>query len=185
MGKRYDVENTYISKFEDGHKEAIKNFKSSSEEQNDFILNDALEYSRLNLGSTYLLFDKENNKPLSFITLGMGALKLPDKSSWIFRGRKLAEYPKAFPSSFPALKIGQLATQEDEQGKGAASLLIDFATTIAVRCQKEIGCAYLLADAHANEETVKWYEKRGFMRYLTNLEGRATIPMYVELGTAV
>jgi len=179
---RYDSVNTYFLVLEERHKDAIRGFESKSGEQNDFLKDDSLEYAKLNLGVTYLLFSKENGKLIAFLTIGMGALKIPKKDTWRFHGRKLKEYPKepeGFPTSFPALKIGQLATHKDEEGKGAGTLLIAFAIQKALEAQKHIGCAYLIADAKIDK--VPWYEKRGFKTYIEKLGGKETVPMYMEL----
>ncbi len=78
MDKRYSVENTYVSKLEEKHKSILARFLSSEEDQNNFLHNDALEYAKLNLGVTYLLFRQADDKLIAFTTLGMGAIKLPD-----------------------------------------------------------------------------------------------------------
>lgn len=127
---------------------------------------------------TYLLFNG-GDKLVSYITLGMGALRIPDKGVFVFRGRRLADYPKDFPSQFPGLLIGKLATDKSEAGKGGASILLDFAVKVALEAREKIGCAYLLA--HVYPESTGWYEKRGFRTYVENAAGRETVPMYFEL----
>ena len=73
----------------DRHKGFLANFRSNKEELNDFLVSDALEYQRLHLGITYLLFSVEN-KLISYMTLAMGALKIPDED-FELRGKKLKE----------------------------------------------------------------------------------------------
>lgn len=179
MDERYSVGNTYISKLEEKYKSALLNFKSSEEDQNNFLHNDALEYAKLNLGVTYLLFRQSDNKLVAFTTLGMGAIRLPDKFEWELHGKKLKSYPKQFPNQFPALKVGQIATTKEEEGKGAGTLMLQFASRVASDLKSQIGCAYLVLDARSNK--LDWYKKRGFRTWIQNFEGMETIPMYLEI----
>lgn len=153
-------------------------FKSNNSELNQFLAKDALGYQNLNLGITYLLVNIEN-KLVSYITLGMGALKIPDKSTFEFHGKKLNEYPKEFPNQFPALLIGKIATDKTEEAKGGATFLLKFATSIALELKQKIGCAYLVA--HSYPESVNWYKSKGFKTYLAKTSERETIPVYFEL----
>ncbi len=179
MAGRYTNENTYRSVLCVEYSGIIANFESKGADQNEFLINDALEYAKLNLGITHLLFEKGTDKLLSFITLGMGTLKIPDEIDWELKGKRLKEYPKVFPNQFPALKIGQLATQKEEENRGVASLLISFAIRLALAYQKEVGCKYIVLDADPRQ--VKVYEKRGFKTWIRDFGGRETIPMYLEL----
>ncbi|PIT84874.1 hypothetical protein COU37_01290 [Candidatus Micrarchaeota archaeon CG10_big_fil_rev_8_21_14_0_10_45_29] len=112
----------------------------------------------------------------------MGAMKLPEKSEeFVFCNKKLKDYPKDFPKSFPALLIGKLATDKNEEGRGAASILLDFAVKKAISIRAEIGCTYLLAHAYNKEKVISWYKKKGFYTYIADLAGRETIQMHFEL----
>lgn len=179
MDEHYSVGNTYISKLEEKHKPILAQFTSSEDDQNNFIHNDALEYAKLNLGVTYLLFRQADDKLIAFTTLGMGAIKLPDKFEWELHGKKLKFYPKQFPNQFPALKIGQIATAKEEEGKGAGTLMLQFASKMASDYKSQIGCAYLVLDARSNK--LSWYKKRGFRTWITDIDGMETIPMYLEI----
>lgn len=158
--------------------EALSGFESDRKELNEFLARDSLEYQKLNLGITYLLFNGRD-KLVSYVTLGMGALRIPDREIFVFKGRRLADYPKDFPSQFPGLLVGKLATDRLEERKGGAGILLDFAVKVALEAREKIGCAYLLA--HAYLESTAWYGKKGFKTYVENAAGRETIPMYFEL----
>ena len=176
--EKYSSTNTYLSILTDDHKPIILHFLSKNEDLNEFLVRDALEYQKLNLGITYMLFNKEK-KLVSYITLGMGALKIPDKKEFEFKGKMLKDYPKDFPSQFPALLIGKLATDKDEEGMGGASLLLDYAVKTILGLRDKIGCAYLVA--HVYPESLDWYKTKGFKTYVTQVANRETIPMYFEL----
>ena len=116
----------------------------------------------------------------------MGALKLPEKKEdFIFVGKRLGEYPKDFPMQMPALLIGKLATDKSEEGKGAASLLLGYAISIALEQRHAVGCAFLVAHVYAMPKIVSWYEKKYFKRVFQNIEGRETVPLFLELGAGV
>ncbi|SRR3989339_234490 len=113
------------------------------------------------------------------MTLATGALKVPDKLEFEFRGKKLREYPKDFPNQFPALLVGKLATDKNEEGNGGAGLLLDYAVKLALEIRGKVGCIYLVADSY--KESMNWYKKKGFRTYIKDTSQRTTIPMYLEL----
>ncbi len=178
---KYAPDEVYISILKEEHTPLIANFSCDDKELNEYLKKDALAYQNLHLGVTYVLFTKLANKPVSYMTLAMGSLKIPDKHEFILRGKKLREYTKIFPQQFPALLIGKLATDKNEEGKGAASILLDYAAKIAMNARQQFGCSHLIAHARATEKIVDWYKKRGLVTYVEDLIGRDTIPMYFEL----
>ena len=174
MSRFYGAHNTYTTTLDKTHSELILGFKSTNQDQNEFLINDSFGYAKLNLGVTYLLFNSVNDRLVSFITLAMGTIKLPE--DWSIRGKLLREYPKDFPQQLPALRIGQLATQANEENKGAGAYLLSFAVRKAIELQAIVGCAYLVIDA--NPDKVTWYEKNGFK---VLRRGEKTVCMYFEL----
>ncbi len=182
LAVKYNIENTHIGILDDKFNPIISNFSSKKKQLNDFLKNDALEYQKLNLGVTYLLLDSNCEKVISYVTFGMGALKIPDPKTFEFKGKILKNYPKEFPNSFPAMRIGQLATTKDEESRGGARLLMDYAVKLALEYRKGVGCAYLIADAYP--DVVEVYKKFGFKTYIKKFAGRKTIPMYFELSTS-
>ena len=182
MGTTEGNEHFYIAILSEGHRIKLPEFTSKNNELNEFLVKDALEYQKLHLGITYLLVDKTNEGILSYITLSMGALKLPEKKAeFLFMGKRLQEYPKDFPNQFPALLVGKLATDETAEGKGCASILLKYAASIGLQERERVGCAFLVAHAKGKDEVVNWYKKRGFKTYILNTAGRETVPMYFEL----
>ncbi|MFH1095567.1 MAG: hypothetical protein V1728_05095 [Candidatus Micrarchaeota archaeon] len=176
-------QDTFIQMLGDEHLARIAQFNSNNDELNDFLRKDALSYQKLHIGTTYLLLRKSDSKPLAYITLSMSALKLPEKKEeFTLAGRRLGEYPKDFPNQLPALLLGKLATDQSEEGKGAASQLLDFAVYLALAQRESIGCAFLVAHAYATPKVVGWYERKRFMRIVRDIEGRETVPLYLELG---
>ena len=113
----------------------------------------------------------------------MSAIRLVDeRDNFQAGGRRLSEYPKNFPNQFPALLIGRLATDKNEQGKGAASLLLDKALQMAFDERERIGCVCLAAHAYNEPKVIEWYKKRKFKLCSDAKKGMDTVPMYFELG---
>ena len=163
----------------ESHLKISNGFSSRNGELNLFLAKDALEYQKLNLGVTYLLLS-EDKRLISYITLGMGALKIPDIANFEFHGRKLREYPKEFPNQFPALLIGKIATEQSQENMGGATSLLKFALKLANELRDKVGCAYLVA--HVYPQSIDWYRQKGFKTYVGNIAERETIPMYLELS---
>lgn len=177
--EKYKPEEVYITIL--NGQSRIQEFNSTNEDLNEFLKKDALEYQRLHLGITYLLCAKGTERIISYLTLAMGSLKIPDRTKFELRGRRLGEYPKEFPNQFPALLIGRLATDKGEEGKGGAKLLLDFAVKTALSVRERVGCGYLLAHAYASQDVIGWYKRAGFKTYVERIEKEETVPMYFEL----
>jgi len=180
---RYSPAEAFVSILSDEHLPLLSLFESGNGELNHFLQKDALGYQQLHVGTTYLLFRKSDGKLLAYITLSMGALKLPEKKEgFTLGGKRLDEYPKDFPNQLPALLMGKLATDRTEEGRGAASILLKHAMAIALEHRQAMGCAFLVAHAYAKPEVLGWYEGKRFKRVIQNTAGRETVPLYFELG---
>ena len=64
---KYSPDEAYISILKKENAALITNFCCDDEELNEYLKQDALEYQRLHLGVTYVLFTKAANKPISYI----------------------------------------------------------------------------------------------------------------------
>ncbi len=182
---KYSREDVYVSPLKAEHAPLLPKFKSKNDGMNEFLQKDALEYQKLDLGATYLLLDKKGERIISYITMSMGALKIPErKEEFVFRGRRLGEYPKSFPQQFPSLLIGKLATDENEIGKGGAGILLELAAKTALDARKSMGCAFMVTHALAQEDVVGWYTHQGFKTHMSKISGE-TVPMYLELNPQI
>lgn len=65
------------------------------------------------------------------------------------------------PDPLPALLLGQLAVDQDHQGRGYARSLMLFALTTAVRLSRSIGCFCVLTHPLDNEVR-DFYRRHGF-----------------------
>ncbi len=110
----------------------------------------------------------------------MGSLKIQDLAEFQLRGKRLVLYPKEFPKQFPALLIGKLATDRNEEGKGGASHLVHFAVNLAIKLRSEAGCGFLTAHAYSDSRVIERYRNMGFKNLESKFENETT-PMYMEL----
>jgi len=165
-----------IEKLKDSHKDGLSDFDCGHGDINDFVKNDIFEYQRQNLGISYVLLDPDR-RVLSFITLLMGALRVPEDPSLGFDIPDVTEVPK----QLPALKIGRLGTRKAEQRKGHAKKLIEYTIYRAVTMRGDVGCYCITLDSYA--ENIPMYQKCGFLPSLTKLKGRETMPMFMKLSS--
>lgn len=178
---KYTAKDVYIAVLTEESLPLLSSFKSENEELNEYLQKDALPYQKIHLGITYALFSKEGGKPISYASIAMGSLRIPDEKEFVLKGKKLQEYPKDFPRQFPALLIGKLATDQTESGRGGAGLLLDFVVKLALRVRAEIGCSHIIAHAKPKQSTIDWYVHKGFATDISDWKGRETVPMYFEL----
>ncbi len=163
-------ESFLIEKLDEGHREVLSDFDCGHADINEFTRNDIFEYQKQNIGVSYALLDADG-RILSFITLLMGAIKMPSHLG--FRIAHVSEVP----NQVPALKIGRIGTLRTEQKKGHAKRLIQYALYLAIKLRKEIGCHYLTLDAYP--ENVPLYQKCGFIPFYSDWAGRETVPMFM------
>lgn len=136
-----------------------KGFDCGIKEYNTF-LQYAKRYDDLNISKTRLLVDKETNKLIAYMSLNSDTIRLEDEEK---EENNLNKVPF---KTIPALKIGKLATNKDDAGKGYGTFLIEIAYLIAEKLN-EIGvaCRFVTVDADIqyNETTDEYYKHLGFV----------------------
>lgn len=155
-------------------------FECGDEELNDFITNDALDYHRSLLSESYLL--KEEGHLLAYVTIlndCLGIDSFDDKTSFNRFRRKYFVNTKRL-RSYPAIKIGRLAVQQELSGRGYGSLLLDF-VKLLTSLKRFTGCRFLTVDAY--NPAVPFYEKNGFVVISSRENDSETTLMYYDLLT--
>ena len=140
-----------------------RSFSSSVPEYSDFLLNKALLSQNAFITSTFILFENKSDKAMAFVSLICDSVTftLEEKGD-----SELAEFPF---STFPAMKVAELAVSVDFSGKYAhiGSFMLKFALLTAFSINEEhSACRFLTVDADVeNNPTVTlFYEKNGFRR---------------------
>lgn len=151
----------YVKIVKLSEKNVPDSFSVSIQEYEHFVKKNALEYQHQYITQTYLLLERKTKLCLGYISL------ICDLLSFTEDEKKISELETVPFSSFPALKIGQLATNENFKNEycHVGSFLIDFAADVAFRINEEFAaCRFLTVDADIeNNPTVDcFYEKNGF-----------------------
>jgi len=154
--------------------DTIKPILSSDEDLNDFLLDDALTHIEDAEGITYL-FENET-ETICYCTILHDRISYneSDKRLWNNLTRKVQRHRYR---SYPAIKIGKLATSCSFERQGFARRIIGFIQTLYTRPGQLAGCRFLTVDAEnrPDQKAINFYLSRGF-KFLTekdaNLETR-------------
>lgn len=106
----------------------IKPFKCSDVDLNGFLVDDAKNYFREMLASTYILEDLNKGKTVAYFSLLNDSISFNannmEKSTWNRINRKIPNGKRS--GHYPALKIGRLVVAEEYAGQGLGTDIIDF-----------------------------------------------------------
>jgi len=148
---------------------------------NNFLTDDAKNYSKALLAVTYLIQDTNNtiayfnylNDKISYKDLDGNLEKFAERVGTLLPNEK-SEF-----KSYPAVKIGRLAVHVNYQnGKGFGKMIINFTKGLFTNNNKT-GCKFITVDAYKN--SLKFYEKMGF-KYLSSKDKKSdTRLMYFNL----
>ena len=153
-------------------------FVSEDKDLNNFLTEDAKNYSRDLMAITYLFIDRQKQQTVAYFSL------LNDKMAYDPRNRSLwNRINRLIPNnkrrrSYPSAKIGRLAVAKEYAHNGIGSQIIEFIEAFLVKSPK-LGCRFLTVDAYAN--ATDFYRKNDF-EYFTMLDTFDTTRlMYFDL----
>lgn len=154
-------------------------FDCGDSDLNDFLLNDAILYSAQLLAVTYLL--ETDQETVAFFSMLNDKISIEDadsKTKWRKYFRDIMPNGKRF-KSYPAVKLGRLAVNNNFKGQGIGTVIIDYLKELFVN-NNRTGCKYLTIDAY--KQSLFFYERNGF-NYLTEQDKDSdTRLMYFDLG---
>ena len=114
----------------------------------------AAQHQRRNFSTTYVLIESVAPADiLGYYSISFGALRLSDLSP--AEQRKLPKHP------VPAARIGRLAVDEAQRGRGYGALLLQNAVKRCLAAREQIACYALVVDAK-DDAAASFYEKFGF-----------------------
>ena len=153
-------------------------FVSEDEDLNNFLTEDAKNYSVDLMAVTYLFIDKEKQQIAAYFSLLNDKMAYDPKERSIWnRINRLIPNPKR-RRSYPSAKIGRLAVGKEYAHGGLGSQIIEFIEAFLVKNPK-LGCRFLTVDAYAN--VTDFYRKNDF-EYFTMLDTLdSTRLMYFDL----
>lgn len=156
----------------------IKPFKCADGDLNDFLFDDAKHFQNELMAVTYLLEYMEMNKTAAYYSLLADKITFnPDeKGVWNRLNRNIPNQKRR--RSYPAVKIGRLAVNEEFVGNGLGTFILDnikysFANV------KRLGCRFITVDALCS--AVAFYEKNGFRFFTEQDKGDETRLMFFDL----
>ena len=153
-------------------------FVSEDEDLNNFLMEDAKNYSRDLMAVTYLFIDKQKQQTVAYFSL------LNDKMAYDPRERRFwNRINRLIPNnkrrrSYPSAKIGRLAVAKEYTHEGLGSQILDFIEAFLIANPK-LGCRFLTVDAYSN--VTNFYRKKDF-EFFTMLDTLDTTRlMYFDL----
>lgn len=160
----------------------IKPFKCAEEDLNGFLFDDAKHFQNELMAVTYLLEDEEENVTVAYFSLLADKITFnPDeKSLWNRLNRNIPNSKRR--RSYPALKIGRLAVNENYSGKGVGTFVVD-SIKYAFTTVKRLGCRFLTVDAL--KSATSFYEKNGFRFFTEQDKDDETRLMFFDLKNFV
>lgn len=141
-------------------------FASEDEDLNNFLMEDAKNYSADLMAVTYLFIDKKKQQIAAYFSL------LNDKMAYDPRERSIwNRINRLIPNqkrrrSYPSAKIGRLAVGKEYAHEGLGSQIIEFIEAMLVK-KTMMGCRFLTVDAYSN--ATNFYRKNDF-EYFTMLD---------------
>lgn len=147
----------------------ITQFHCRIEKIQGFLLELAISFQEELLGATYLIYQDE--KLLGFFTISMDSLRIKGMEEEDNIGYEKIEY-------YPAIKIGQLCVNEENENEGIGSFMLKLICGIGLEFSDKIGCRFLTVNTIPNART--WYEKYGF-RPLKYQRRRINLCYYLDL----
>lgn len=155
-------------------------FDCGDSDLNEFLLSDALAYTRNLIAVTYIFENFKEKETVGFFSVLNDKItaEQTSNSGWK-RFRKSIPERKRF-KSYPAVKIGRLGVSLSYQSKGLGSSIIEYIKGLFLDSNKT-GCRFITVDAYNNEKTINFYKKNGFI-FLTELDQKEeTRLMYFDL----
>ena len=144
----------------------IKPFRCSEDDLNNFLFEDAKYFQKELMAVTYLIEDLSHNVTVAYFSLLADKITFnpEEKSAWNKLNRKIPNSKRR--KSYPALKIGRLAVNEEYAGTGVGTFILD-SIKYAFTSVKRLGCRFITVDALIS--ATSFYEKNGF-KFFTELD---------------
>lgn len=156
----------------------IKPFKCADSDLTDFLFEDAKLFQKELLTVTYLLEYMEQNKTAAYYSLLADKIvfEATEKKLWNKLNRNIPNQKRR--RSYPAIKIGRLAVNEEFAGGGLGTFILDN-IKYAFTNVKRLGCRFITVDAL--KTAVEFYQKNGFQFFSEQDKDDETRLMFFDL----
>ncbi len=174
--------NTHFLKLTETHD--IKNFTCGTKKKDidltDFLLKEAKLYYTQKLGVTYLIENEYDT--IAYCTILNDKIERSSIASsfWNKFNKKNIVNEKR-RKSYPAIKIGCLATNEKYQGQGFARILVNFIKSHLLSDEQFSGCRFITVDAYNDKSVIDSYTRMGFSFIQDTDKNDVTRCMYLDI----
>ena len=176
---KYLLDNIEIVRLEEDT--PLSSFDCGDADLNDFLLNDAKNYSKSMLAVTYLI--KVENEIAAYFCLSNDGLTRTtiltpeEKSLWNKVGRKIPNSKRR--KTYPAVKIGRLAVNQRFSGLGLGTQILLSVREMYISESHHAGCRFVTVDAYRT--AFSFYERNDFKYLTTKDTDDETRIMYFDL----
>lgn len=142
-------------------------FDCGNSELNQFLQSQAGQLARRGFGRTYVTLAEDACSVTGFVCIIAAQIETARLPAHL----KLPRYPA------PALRLGRLAVDKRQQGKGLGQQLVGFALQLALRYSDQFGLYAVLVDAK-DDRARAFYDALGFKPSLDQ-----SLSLYLPLST--
>ena len=133
-----------------------------------FLFKDAVELDKRCVSKTFLIIHNKTNELVGYFSLAADTVKLT------LEEKQFADLSEVAFKSLPAVKLGKLAINKNlssnAKRRGYGSFVLDIVDTYAfAMVEAGVACRFVTVDADIeyDPDTVKFYEKNGFVLNLS------------------
>ena len=162
----------------------LTNFDCEDADINAFLKEDAINYFKEKMASTYIFMDGVN--VVAFFSISNNCLKDLGEANvftrWVWdklhKETKIPYHKRV--KQYPAILIGRLGVDKKYHGTGIAYELMDFIKGWVLVGHKP-ACRFLILDAYNQERQIKYYVKNSFIFLLKEDIDHKTRTMYFDM----
>ncbi len=142
----------------------IKPFKCADADLNEFLFEDAKHFQKELMAVTYIIEYVDRNHTVAYFSLLADKITFnpEEKGVWNRFNRNIPNSKRR--RSYPAVKVGRLAVNEDYSRQGIGTFILDNIKYIFSNV-KRLGCRFITVDAL--KVATPFYERNGF-QFITN-----------------
>ena len=137
----------------------MSGFDCDCPDLNDFIHNDALNYTNELLAATFVYFHK--GVPVAFVSYSNDKISAAGETLWNRISRSISNRKRSHAAGYPAVKIGRLGIDKNFKRLKLGSQILDFTKAWFITNNKT-GCRFITLDAYNQDPVVSFYKSNGF-----------------------
>ena len=165
--------------------EYVENFDCGDKDLNNFIVNEASDYTRSLLSVTYVVVNKsDKTKVVAFFSLSADKLSVNDfvSNSEFNRFRKKRFVHEKQLRSYPAIKLCRLGVDKSVKGMGIGTIILSLVEYLCTY-ENRFGNRFITVDAY--KEAVPFYQRNGFLPLTQKEINNYTKPLYFDLKETI